>query len=517
MAQLVVCCDGTWNTPGDKEDGLPAPTNVVKLYNSLAPVDAAGAEQKRYYHPGVGTDGDWWNRLLGGGIGRGLNRNIASAYRWLAGAYRPGDAIWLFGFSRGAYTARSVGGMISRCGLLDTGDPEALDPEVWKQVDALFQAYRAKTTLPATAERRFHNVAGEESPFHSTPIHFIGAFDTVGALGIPADLALLHLIDDPTQHQFHDTELSPIVRHARHAVGIDERRQSFTPTLWTNRLVEPGAPDMRQLWFPGVHGDVGGGYGQAGLSDIALDWMMGEAEAQGLAIKPGARSQLRPSPQALMHDSLTGIFAQLKTRPRAVPRISGGDGETQFLHASVVARHDTPPIAQGDYWPVKTVAAGAPVSIAVFARQHWNACNVFLEAGTEYVFSAEGQWLDGAIACGPAGTKDGRFQVGEVAHLAGSLIDASENLFKRLSGNRQADFWMSRRKPEFPWFALVGLVANGVRSTDDPRAPEHEVFLIGDAARFTPQAGGYLYAFANDAWHAYGDNAGSVRLTVRRA
>jgi uncharacterized protein (DUF2235 family) len=137
MVNLVVCCDGTWNTPEHMDAGLPAPTNVVKIFNALAAIDAAGKEQKKYYHPGVGTDGSWWDRLLGGSAGEGLDKNIKSGYQWLARNYRAGDNIFLFGFSRGAFTARSLGGMITCCGLLDLSD-NAISPDVaWKRVDSV--------------------------------------------------------------------------------------------------------------------------------------------------------------------------------------------------------------------------------------------------------------------------------------------------------------------------------------------------------------------------------------------
>ncbi|MGZ9106339.1 MAG: phospholipase effector Tle1 domain-containing protein, partial [Rhodoplanes sp.] len=116
MANLVVCCDGTWNTPDDTDGGMPAPTNVRRLFNALADKDDSGTAQKKYYHPGVGTSGRWWKRIAGGGGGAGLADNVKSAYQWLAYNYRPGDNIFLFGFSRGAFTVRSLSGMIDCCG-----------------------------------------------------------------------------------------------------------------------------------------------------------------------------------------------------------------------------------------------------------------------------------------------------------------------------------------------------------------------------------------------------------------
>lgn len=511
MGNLIVCCDGTWNTPGDKEGVVPSPTNVVKLYNALAAGDAGGAEQQRYYHPGVGTEDSLLGRLAGGGLGDGLDQNIMSGYRWLAGKYRPGDRIWLFGFSRGAYTVRSLGGMISRCGLLDASAPDLDDKAIWAMVNELFAAYRKKKTLKPTARRRFHNTPDGAMPNGTMDIHFLGVWDTVGALGVPDDVALINLIDDPAKHSFHDTALSLKVAHARHALAIDETRQSFMPTLWTN--IED-RPTVKQVWFPGVHSDVGGGYAHCGLSDGALKWMIEEAQDLGLVFRDRVIEQVRPDARGLLHESCIGVFARLKTRPREIPRIARDAVDKGRLHSSALDRHLYPPLDQGDYWPTQAPSPGKPVQVSVYARERWNATGLFLEAGKAYRFTAEGEWLDGSIACGPDGTADGRFEVGEIVHLAGALFGEAEALFKRLTRNQQADFFGTRRQERFPWFSLVGTVANGWRPGDDRNTLPHQTFLIGSEATFTPLLDGYLHCFANDAWHFYDNNRGSVRLTV---
>jgi hypothetical protein len=501
MKRLIACCDGTWNTPDQREGGLPAPTNVVKFYNAIASADAGGTKQVKYYHPGVGTEGSWVERLAGGGLGSGLDRNIKSAYRWLAGNYAPGDEIWLVGFSRGAYTARCVGGMISRAGLVDlTPRPDLTDREIWRAVDDAFAAYRTRTKLVAGARWRFHNVA-EGVTEMTTPIHFIGVWDTVGSLGIPDDLGFLNLLDDPAEHEFHDVELSPIVAHGRHAIAMDERRKSFSPTLWTS--VEPGR-DVRQLWFPGVHGDVGGGYVRTGLSDGALRWMIDEAEALGLGIRDGVRDRLAADPLGTIHDSLTGIFRRLKTRPRAVPLVDAG---AEKLHESVLDRHSGTVLDQADYWPQRALEVGEPVTIDVFARQKWNYTGLYLTAGVTYIFRADGEWMDGSIRCGPEGSDDGSFQAQELLHVAGSILGEAEGWFRHLTRNQQAEFWWSTREEEMDWFALVGVIAS-------PESGGYHAFEIGAGTRHTPRESGYLYCFANDAWEAYGNNHGSVRLTV---
>lgn len=510
---LIVCCDGTWNTPDAVEDGLPSPTNVVKLYNALALTDDTGAEQKFYYHPGVGTDGSWIDRALGGGTGKGLDRNIMSGYHWLARNYREGDAIWLFGFSRGAYTVRSLGGMISKCGLLDLPGSKIAENNVWDEIGQIFDAYRADDPSPFVDSkgRRFHNTADGAHPAKMTPVHFIGVWDTVGALGIPDDLALLNLLDNPEKHRFHDTELGPAVQNARHAVALDEFRQSFLPTLWEKPKGWRGS--LKQVWFPGAHGDVGGGYSQSGLSDGALYWMMQEAQGLGLRFAEGAINQLDPNPRGLLHDSVTGLFKALKTRPRAAPRVS--DPPSPDVHASAVDRHRNPPLAQGRYRPEKTL----PATIDIFARERWNDTGVYLQEGKTYRFKATGEWTDASIKCGPGGAKDGKFQAAEIAHIASSAWGGVETLWKKITGNKQLDFWWTRREEKIDWFCLVGLIANNVpppRTDEDQKIERlpHEVFRIGEGVTLKPEGSGYLYCFANDAWQAYDNNRGSVRLTI---
>jgi uncharacterized protein (DUF2235 family) len=513
---LLVFCDGTWNTPDQLEGGLPAPTNVVKLRNALAAEDGAGKEQRSYYHPGVGTDPGILKRVTGGGLGEGLDRNIKSSYNWLARNYQPGAKIWLFGFSRGAYTARSLGGMISRCGLLD---PTALsEQESWAAVDDLFEAYRKKETIDATPQRPFHLTGTSGSPKHSIEIHFIGVWDTVGSLGVPDDLALANLIDDPTDHSFHDTDLSPIVKHARHAVAMDEHRQSFIPTLWTQI---PDGADVKQVWFPGCHGDVGGGYGRCGLSDLALGWMMKEAEAEGLAFNPKIRNQLCGNHQAQLHDSVTGIFKQLKTRPRAVPIISIDSVNSGIVHRSALKRQTDPPITQGTYWRTLIMPANGAVTVPVFARDRWNYTGIFLEAGTTYAFEAEGEWKDDQITCGPGGPLSKESRKAFLARMATAALGNMQEIYSKVTGNYNVDFLFSLREDDMPWFSLVGLVANAIVPTQDPKEKynylPHETFLIGKQATFTPKASGYLYAFANDTWQTYDNNHGQLRLTVKVA
>ena len=516
MKRLIICCDGTWNTPDQEENNLPAPTNVVRLHNSLAETDAQGNPQVKYYHTGVGTEGSWWSRTAGGMYGEGLDKNIKSAYAWLATEYTPGDAIYLFGFSRGAYTVRSLGALIDRCGLPVVG---SLPPDdLWSRVDTAYDRGYQKDQ-PSTKWRRAEWGWIEGSDI---PIEFIGVWDTVGARGVPDDMALLNLLDQPDEWRFHHTCLGDKVVRARHALAMDEQRASFTPTLWTDANNQPILNDptgrIVQLWFPGVHCDVGGGYAASGLSDCALAWMMDEAAVTGLVFDSHFRSQVQPDPRGALHDSLKGVFKSLRTRPRNVPDLSAKAG----FHASAVERHQHPPITQAPYHATRKPALNAPVSLPIYAGRHWNETGIYLEAGATYEFSATGQWLDRTIACGPGGTRDGKFQVAELVHLAGSLLGKLEGVFQQVTGNKEADFAMTKRVENLPWFSLVGVIANdGLDEDSNPQGdgsptPHQFLPIKGGPLTVTVTKPGYLYAFANDAWHFYDNNRGSVTLTVVR-
>lgn len=505
---LVVCCDGTWNTPEQKENGQPAPTNVVKLYNLCTVTES----QLTYYHPGVGTNGDLMDKVFGGGLGAGMSRNIQSAYSWLCRNYESGDRIFLFGFSRGAYTARSLGGFVTRCGLLDGAGLSA--DELWARIGKLYDLGYRQGRQNAKALAEYALIPGP-LPDGKIDIHMIGVWDTVGALGVPDDMVLLdQIIDDPRKYRFHDTDLSPSVLHARHAIAMDEMRASFAPTLWTNVQPPPGG-SVKQLWFAGTHCDVGGGHAHCGLSDGALKWMVDEAVHVGLKVNPALVTQIVPDPRGILHDSATGIWERLRTQPRATPEVTAANVGT-LLAEQVWERHSVPPISQAPYWPTVVVMPGQQRTIDVFAREHWNATGLYLEAGVTYDFAASGEWLDSHVACGPGGCSDGNFQVGEVAHLFGSALSELEKWYKKLSKKAQADWWGTKRVENADWFELVGMIANQDGADGSGTPPEGEIIKIGAGCRYTPKRPGYLFCFANDAWKFYGNNRGSVQLTVSR-
>ena len=335
MKRLIVCCDGTWNRADQERDGVPCPTNVVKIAYRIAKRDGA-IPQITFYDQGVGT-GNVVDRYSGGAFGDGLSDNILDAYRFLVANYEQGDQIFLFGFSRGAYTARSLGGMIRKCGILRREGVRH-----YRDAVELYRSDVHPTAARAVAFRKTNSVAGEQD----IDIQCVGVWDTVGSLGIP--LRGLRSLTR-RKHQFHDTELSGSVKNAFHALAIDEHRAPFEPTLWD--FVPKPPQRVEQVWFCGAHSDVGGGYAETGLSDIALQWMMDRAAEAGLVFDDSVKQALPLDPKPLqeVHNSKTGMY---KVTP-GIDRPIGLTGEmsknpkqpdaTQAVHDSVRAKWDRDP------------------------------------------------------------------------------------------------------------------------------------------------------------------------------
>ena len=338
MKRLVICCDGTWNRADQvQKDGEPCVTNVLKFAVRVAKRDGQ-TPQIVYYDQGVGT-GNVLDRVRGGALGEGLEDNIHDAYRFLVGNYELGDELYILGFSRGAFTARSISGMIRKCGILKREHVDKYRPAL-----DLYHSDNRPTDKPAIDFRREHSLSPEED----IPIKFLGVWDTVGALGIPVrGLAALQ----KGKYEFHDTELSGTVKFAYHALAIDERRGPFRPSLWDYKPKDGQA--VEQVWFCGVHSDVGGGYEQTALSDIALDWMLAKAEATGLVLDAATRAArpLRPNPAGEIHNSRTGVYLATPgfDRPVGLPspnsKNAGPNGldPTQSVHPSVLQRWDGDP------------------------------------------------------------------------------------------------------------------------------------------------------------------------------
>lgn len=305
MKRLVFCFDGSWNRLD-----TPHPTNVLLTAESVLPM-ARNVAQVTFYDEGVGSEAG--EELAGGMFGAGLVKNLSDGYRFLIFNYAPGDEIYVFGFSRGAYTARSFAGLLATCSILDRQQAhranEAVNLYKRRQSTDAFRAeamaFRrdyAPQVCVSVAEDKWR---GQNVPGHrpgTTPllnIRYLGVWDTVGSLGIPRYIIMANAVN--RMHQFHDVSLSPMVEHARHAVAIDEHKVDFEPTLWENlgelnarRQADPQSPDApyQQRWFPGVHGSVGGGGARRGLSDVALEWIWDGARQAGLALDSSEQSHL---------------------------------------------------------------------------------------------------------------------------------------------------------------------------------------------------------------------------------
>ena len=406
--KLVVCCDGTWNTPRTE-------TNIYRTYHFLrdrmgAPPEvtqnngvttcggraADGSEVVLFYDQGVGTD--WFSRLAGGAVGVGLSDNVRDAYHFLGQNFVSGSEIYVFGFSRGAYTARSLCGFIKAAGLLDR--PSVKD--VWRAYMDLYATAprivagpsdwsvdRLRAWFVQKGGDAVGRLGGDDVaslPRHSgVKIRFIGVYDTVGALGVP--LAKATKLNEPIVG-FHDTTLSDLVEHAVQALAVDEKRGPYMPSLWTQAVDAAllAGQSVLQVWFPGVHSDIGGGYHDKGIGNITWDFMMRQAARRGLGIDPGQPTppvSLEPLPA--QHESFDATWQKLSGKLNLVPQgvrsigssVIGPHGESLVaagevrLHPALAGRFGKRCVTildegknvrqEGDYQPVNVKADTLPV------------------------------------------------------------------------------------------------------------------------------------------------------------
>lgn len=326
---IILCSDGTGNR-ANKGRG----TNVFKLFEA---VDLHGHEhdgsvrQVTFYDDGVGSQKFKLFKILGGAFGWGLSRNVRQLYTELVRVYEPGDRIYLFGFSRGAFTVRTLGGLIVGCGIIDRHDIETED-KFQRAVSEAYRAYRYR--YAAWLQRLFRNpkkakerraAHREEVKVHPIPnseeeklIRFIGVWDTVGAVGLPFDEATKFINTVIYRFSFPDHKLSKLVEQACHALAIDDERRTFHPNLWEHR--EDDHDRIDQVWFPGVHSNVGGGYPKQGISLVSLDWMMHQAERAGLRFHASVRKEYcdHQNINDKLHDSRAGGGFFYRYQPRDI-------------------------------------------------------------------------------------------------------------------------------------------------------------------------------------------------------
>lgn len=310
MKRLIVCCDGTWNTPESKYV-----TNVVHIARAIQPVTKDGTQQIVFYDWGVGTDGTL-DSIGGGALGEGIDKNIKDAYRFLVHNFEPDDELWFFGFSRGAYTVRSCIGLLRNSWLLHKAKAGL--------IDKAYHIYRTKWHADAENAQLFREPNGR-----AVSIKFLGAWDTVGALGIPLKIFRPF---NPKRYLFHDTSISSTVENAYQALAIDERRKPFAPTIWKTKS---SRERTEQCWFTGVHNDIGGGYREAGLANIALKWIVDKSSMSGLELNQTYLDTVySDNNESKLHSSFKLPYSLLGSQRRPI-----GDYNTdETLHISAENR-----------------------------------------------------------------------------------------------------------------------------------------------------------------------------------
>lgn len=389
---IIICADGTGNKGGYTPD-----SNVYKTYNG---VELHNVAQISFYDNGVGISTNKIWRGLSGALGFGFQRNVRELYRFLAMNYEDGDHIYLFGFSRGAATIRAFLGFISTCGLVKG---KGLSHEKLKEyTEDAFEAYKQSKRNDQKAKdfRQHKNSHG------IVPVQFVGVWDTVSALGLPErtdKLGLIsrilslffqladHILNIIWPHHFYKYQLSGNVKHACQALALDDARTSFWPMVWD----ENAHPDVsvEQVWFAGMHANVGGGYRRQGLSNVALHWMLLRAEECGLEFKPGFISKQTEDANVngRLHDSRDGVAIFYRYHPREIAKLCESKLRGKIrIHETVLQRMK---LKTANYAPTHLPDEFNVVGSDIGSQ------------GTEYNFSENKDWVNAARAVSKFVTK----------------------------------------------------------------------------------------------------------------
>jgi uncharacterized protein (DUF2235 family) len=383
MKHIVICSDGTGNTAikgrgtnvfklfeavdviGHKEDPI-RPKGLGGFFRTDSQAEIKKIPQITFYDDGVGTEGFILLKVLGGMAGWGLGRNVKELYTALARVYEPGDKLFLFGFSRGAFTVRTLAGMIAHCGIVDVLRSEfrvkaALDraiKKIYREYRKRYRTVLGKLIWGEGSDKSFqfshaHRVSHPEfAPDGRIEIEFIGVWDTVDAVGLPFHLS--GFINNVFwRFKFPDPHLNKQVKHACHALAIDDERHSFEPVLWDEENEKPGR--IEQVWFAGAHSNVGGGYPRQGMSLVSLDWIMRKAEDCGLRFLPEVRALYRALQNVddKLYDPRAGLGIFYRWKPRDIQQLCRQHHLQSRLHMSAIERiaHSTEGYAPGNIPP----------------------------------------------------------------------------------------------------------------------------------------------------------------------
>jgi hypothetical protein len=383
---IILCSDGTGNKGGYGKD-----TNVYKLYKSVD-IHHPDYPQITYYDNGVGTQSNKYLRALTEAFGFGFQANVCDLYEFLVRNYEPGDAIYIFGFSRGAATVRALTGFLYACGLVNRYDDQGQEKSSDSLRTDITEAVNAYEKIrinhqPADAfkaNKALHDA--QYVPEGVLPIKFIGVLDTVSALGFPRDWSITFdwifgfldkFFDHIFPHNFYDYELNVSIENAYQALAIDDERKTFRPMVW-NESANGFSGVVEQVWFSGAHSNIGGGYPRTGLSDVSMDWMLVRAVFHGLVLKPSMETHFNTNADIhdQLYDSRDGFGLYYRYEPRDIDALTQTKEGTSKLknkvkvHNTVIQRiqQGTAGYAPG-YLPYEFDVVETPLQASVTPMQ----------------------------------------------------------------------------------------------------------------------------------------------------
>jgi uncharacterized protein (DUF2235 family) len=531
--RIVILCDGTSNRPDNHPDGESIATNIWKLSGLLRDDDT----QTIWYEAGVGSDSsstaasakrtqyflsltgfaqgtkifagvDMLIKLIEGGFGVGISDTIVNGYKAIVRLYRPGDRLYLVGFSRGAFAARCIAGVISRCGLL-RAEYERFAPDV-------VQIYRTRLSPdndePLRLDMAYPGVGSELEPDakHAVAIEFVGVFDTVASLGFPLWGWWFRVLPVWRSLPF-SSDPAKVCRHIYHALAMDERRSQFFPTLYTMPTSGSRPAVLKQVWFRGAHADIGGGYPRHDVSDIPLRWMMDAMLQHGLEFRPGAEANLVPNPVATLHDELvrdpTWNFFGSWPRWHPVPGHDEGDQSSE-LHSSVIERAATIERETGrpDLRRIKEKQ-----EFVVITNKPWFRTGLIIEQGCYYCLKyLGGLTRDGERPPADPGGQNAGMRI--LSPFSPRLPD--ENWMFLGAAIAHPRVWTPQERGF--WEGVRYLLGNGPELLLDQIALiGGDLTQVGNSIFIKSKApSGLLYLFVNDVWQTAGNNSGGPRLSI---